>query len=122
MPPLAARSAVSHESATDTDVLPPLFAELAAWAGNDGSPQLRVLDSVAQFTHHRDIDALDHSLTLSLAELADAHVVTLYKRNGGRGDPCERLVRCTRNALGRYGVVLLPQAADAASQTLLRQS
>jgi len=113
---------VSTEFAQAADTLPPLFAELAAWAGNEGAPPLRVLDSVAQFTHHRDIDALDHSLTLSLAELADAHVVTLYKRSGGRGDPCERLVRCSRNEHGRYGVALLPQAADAASQTLLRQS
>jgi diguanylate cyclase (GGDEF)-like protein len=122
MPRLDAGRSVSTEFVHAADTLPPLFAELAAWAGNEGTPQLRVLDSVAQFTHHRDIDALDHSLTLSLAELADAHVVTLYKRNGGRGDPCERLVRCTRNALGRYGVALLPQAADAASQALLRQS
>ncbi|MFK2905997.1 GGDEF domain-containing protein [Dyella ginsengisoli] len=115
---------MSTETAHAADTLPPLFAELAAWAGNDGSPQLRVLDSVAQFTHHRDIDALDHSLTLSLAELADADVVTLYKRDGERGarsDPDERLVRCARAANGRYGVTSLPQAADTASEALLRQ-
>lgn len=121
MPLLDTGSAVSTETAHAADTLPPLFAELAAWAGNDGSPQLRVLDSVAQFTHHRDLDALDHSLTLSLAELADAHVVTLYKRDGERGDPGERLVRCARNAQGRYSVVSLPQAADLASEALLRQ-
>ncbi|HTH67972.1 MAG TPA: GGDEF domain-containing protein, partial [Rhodanobacter sp.] len=39
----------------------------------------RLLDSVAAFTHHRDIDALDHSLVLSLAELASARSVSLGK-------------------------------------------
>lgn len=104
------------------DVMPPLFAELAAWAGNDGAPQLRVLDSVAQFTHHRDVDALDHSLTLSLAELADAHQVTLYKHAGERGHgDGESLVRCTRGDDDRYRVESLPASADAATQALLRQ-
>lgn len=112
---------MSTEPAHTSDSLPPLFAELAAWAGNDGAPQLRVLDSVAHFTHHRDVDALDHSLTLSLAELADAHMVTLYKHDAERGDPGESLVRCTRNAQGRYSVASMPATADAATQALLRQ-
>ncbi|HET6431534.1 GGDEF domain-containing protein [Dyella sp.] len=112
---------MSTETAQAADDLPPLFAELSAWAGNDGAPQLRVLDSVAQFTHHRDIDALDHSLTLSLAELADAHVVTLYKRSGGRGDPVEGLVRCARDEHDRYSVVSLQPASDDTAQMLLRQ-
>jgi diguanylate cyclase (GGDEF)-like protein len=112
---------MSTEPVHADDDLPPLFAELSAWAGNDGAPQLRVLDSVAQFTHHRDIDALDHSLTLSLAELADAHVVTLYKRSGGRGAPVDSLVRCARDQNGRYSVVSLPADDDDAAHALLRQ-
>jgi diguanylate cyclase (GGDEF)-like protein len=65
--------------------------------------QARLLDSVAAFTHHRDIDALDHGLTLSLAELASARVVVLCKR-AVEGDRLESLVRCAADAQGSYTV------------------
>ncbi|HEX5306477.1 MAG TPA: GGDEF domain-containing protein [Dyella sp.] len=116
-----AENTVSRETAAVADTPPLLFAGFTGGAGHAAAPQQRVLDSVVQFTHHRDVDALDHSLALSLAELADAHVVTLYKRAGERGDPDECVVRCARNELGRYSVVSLPQASDADSEAMLRQ-
>ncbi|SEJ26132.1 GGDEF domain-containing protein [Frateuria terrea] len=67
------------------------------------SAHARLLDSVAAFTHHRDIDALDHSLALSLAELAPAREVLLCKRtiDGRRMDS---LVRCVADASGGFVV------------------
>src|SRR5579875_1352808 len=59
----------------------------------------RLLDSVAAFTHHRDIDALDHSLALSLAELAPAREVLLCKR-AAEGRRLDSLVRCVADATG----------------------
>jgi diguanylate cyclase (GGDEF)-like protein len=64
----------------------------------------RLLDSVAAFTHHRDIDALDHSLALSLAELAPARVVVLCKR-AVDGRRLESLVRCAADAQGAFSMV-----------------
>lgn len=63
----------------------------------------RFVDSVAQLTLHRDIDALDHSLTLSLAELLHARQVLLYKRLGDDGRS-ESLVICRHTASGHYEV------------------
>jgi diguanylate cyclase (GGDEF)-like protein len=63
--------------------------------------QARLLDSVAAFTHHRDIDALDHSLALSLAELSHAHAVMLCKR-ATDGRRLESLVCCTVDAQGGH--------------------
>jgi diguanylate cyclase (GGDEF)-like protein len=63
--------------------------------------QARLLDSVAAFTHHRDIDALDHSLALSLAELSHAHAVMLCKR-AVDGRRLESVVCCTLDAQGGY--------------------
>lgn len=72
-------------------------------AGLDGAVSHRFLDSVARFTDHRDLDALDQSLTLSLAELTAARAVTLYKRADDAGAQGESMVRCF--ALdGGYGV------------------
>jgi diguanylate cyclase (GGDEF)-like protein len=65
--------------------------------------QARLLDSVASFTHHRDIDALDHSLALSLAELAPAREVLLCKR-AADGRRLESLVRCVADATGEFAV------------------
>jgi diguanylate cyclase (GGDEF)-like protein len=65
--------------------------------------QARLLDSVASFTHHRDIDALDHSLALSLAELAPAREVLLCKRTVD-GRRLESLVRCVVDAGGEFAV------------------
>ncbi|HEU4669316.1 MAG TPA: GGDEF domain-containing protein [Dyella sp.] len=96
-------------------------AEAPGWVESGELAQARVVDSVAHFTHQRDTEALDHSLTLSLAELADASTVTLYKRAGERVGPHERLVRCARNALGRFNVELVPRSSDAAAELLLQQ-
>jgi diguanylate cyclase (GGDEF)-like protein len=61
----------------------------------------RLLDSVASFTHHRDVAALDHSLVLSLAELTSAHRVVLAKR-AIDGAYVESVVRCVPDAQGAY--------------------
>ena len=53
---------------------------VASLAPADLLAHSRLLDSVAAFTHHRDTDALDRSLVLSLAELASARSVSLAKR------------------------------------------
>ena len=60
----------------------------------DGLPQARLLDSVAEFTVHRDIDALDHSLVLSLAELVEASSVALCKRTDETDDALEMIALC----------------------------
>ncbi|NUO72466.1 MAG: GGDEF domain-containing protein [Frateuria sp.] len=63
----------------------------------------RLLESVASFTHHRDIDALDHGLVLSLAELAPARAVLLCKRTVD-GRRLEGLVRVACDAQGAFSV------------------
>jgi diguanylate cyclase (GGDEF)-like protein len=65
--------------------------------------QARLLDSVAAFTHHRDIDALDHGLALSLAELAPARAVVLCKR-AVDGRQLESVVRCAADAQGVFSL------------------
>ncbi len=100
--------------------LPPTV-EVPGWVAGGETTHARLVDSVAHFTHQRDTEALDHSLTLSLAELADARAVTLYKRAGERVGPHERLVRCSRNALGRFNVEQVPRSTDAAAELLLQQ-
>lgn len=73
----------------------------------------RLLDSVAAFTHHRDIDALDHSLALSLAELASARSVSLAKRAADSCSELESVVHCTPDAQGHYQLqVIEPDQAD----------
>lgn len=59
-------------------------------------PALSLLDAVARFTHHRDIDSLNHSFTVSLAQLFQAGHVELYKRASEHGDYSHVLLRCTR--------------------------
>ncbi|HMH68020.1 MAG TPA: hypothetical protein VK519_08875, partial [Pinirhizobacter sp.] len=59
-----------------------------------GLPQARLLDSVAEFTVHRDIDALDHSLVLSLAELVEATSVALCKRTDETDNALEMIALC----------------------------
>jgi diguanylate cyclase (GGDEF)-like protein len=85
-----------------------------------GSPHMRLLDSVAQFTHHRDIDALDHSLTLSLAELTSARVVSLYKRAGESIGQQESLVCCARRADGGFALDSVEPDGDNAAHDSLR--
>jgi len=78
----------------------------------------RLLDSVAAFTHHRDIDALDHSLVLSLAELTSASRVSLAKRVAGSSE-VETIVQCVPDPHGNYQVqVVEPDLVESA--TLVR--
>ncbi|MFC5436656.1 GGDEF domain-containing protein [Rhodanobacter umsongensis] len=75
----------------------------------------RLLDSVAAFTHHRDVDALDHSLALSLAELASARSVSLAKRAVDGGGELESVVHCAPDAQGHYELrVIKPAERDLA--------
>lgn len=82
-------------------------------------PDERFVDSVAQLTLHRDIDALDHSLTLSLAELLCARHVLLYKCMGDDG-VMESWVSCRQMEAGHYAVRPALPAEIAAWQTRLR--
>ena len=82
--------------------------------------QTRLLDSVAAFTHHRDTDALDHSLALSLAELAPARAVVLCKR-AAEGRWLESLVRCAADAQGAFVTGAVdPDPGDAALASIWR--
>lgn len=75
---------------------------------------VRLLDSVAAFTHHRDIDALDHSLVLSLAELTSARSVSLAKRAPESHVPqLQSVVHCASDGRGGYKVwVTEPEPGD----------
>jgi diguanylate cyclase (GGDEF)-like protein len=67
-------------------------------AMQDALADNRLLDSVAEFTLHRDIDALDHSLVLSLAELVGARSVGLCKRVDDAEDSFELIALCIPDA------------------------
>src|SRR3982751_5167577 len=67
-------------------------------------PESRLLASVAEFTHHRDIDALDHSVVLSLAELVSVNSVTLCKRGESMQHPVDSIVVCSRKPDGGFVV------------------
>lgn len=69
----------------------------------EAAPPSRLLESVAAFTHLRDVDALDHSLVLSLAELAPARAVVLCKRSAD-GRRLESLVRCTTGGPNAFSI------------------
>ncbi|MGF6492336.1 diguanylate cyclase (GGDEF)-like protein [Luteibacter sp. 621] len=77
-----------------------------------GMPESRLLASVAEFTHHRDIDALDHSLVLSMAELVAVKNVTLCKAGDSLQHPVESLTVCTRNDDGRCVVEAVEPMRD----------
>ncbi|MCW8808091.1 MAG: GGDEF domain-containing protein [Rhodanobacter sp.] len=83
---------------------------------------VRLLDSVAAFTHHRDIDALDHSLVLSLAELTSARSVSLAKRTPeSHGAQLQSIVHCASDESGSYRVwVTEPEPGDPALVSLWR--
>lgn len=84
-----------------------------------GSPHTRLLDSVAAFTHHRDVDALDHSLVLSLAELTSARSVSLGKYATDNNGRLRTVVRCAADSHGNYQVrVFEPAPADPALHAL----
>lgn len=81
----------------------------------------QLLDSVAAFTHHRDVDALDHSLALSLAELTSARSVVLGKRIIDSHDRLDSVVHCAPDVLGKYQLrVIEPDLDDPALAPLCR--
>ncbi|WP_460875878.1 GGDEF domain-containing protein [Rhodanobacter koreensis] len=81
----------------------------------------RLLDSVAAFTHHRDTDALDRSLVLSLAELASARSVSLAKCGIDRHPRVDSIVECTPDTQGNYRLqVLGADESDPATALLSR--
>lgn len=80
----------------------------------------RLLDSVAAFTHHRDIDALDHSLALSLAELSSARSVSLAKRAAGGSGELESVVHCAPDAHGHYELRVIRPTQDPALASMRR--
>ncbi|UPG87525.1 GGDEF domain-containing protein [Luteibacter aegosomatis] len=84
-------------------------------------PDSRLLASVAEFTHHRDIDALDHSLVLSLAELVKVRTVMLCKRGESVQFPVDTVVACTHGADGAFVVEAMdPSHDDESVQTIAR--
>jgi diguanylate cyclase (GGDEF)-like protein len=103
------RQALDHVSATVTELVSP-----------DRSAQSRLLDSVAAFTHHRDVGALDHSLVLTLAELASARSVILIKRPG-EGTSANALVRCEPDGEGNHHLHMVElDSTDPALELLHR--
>jgi diguanylate cyclase (GGDEF)-like protein len=81
----------------------------------------RLLDSVAAFTHHRDVDALDHSLVLSLAELTSVRSVSLGKYTTDSHGRLRTVVRCTVGAHGHYALRAFEPAPNDPSLRLLRE-
>ncbi|NII10462.1 sensor domain-containing diguanylate cyclase [Oleiagrimonas sp. C23AA] len=64
----------------------------------------QLLTSVADITRHRDFDALDHSLVLSLAQLTGASEVMLYRHDHLETDQPATVVRCAQDASGIFGI------------------
>lgn len=94
-----------------------------SWPLNAGTaPESRLLDSVAEFTYHRDIDALDHSLVLSLAELVRASTVALCKRAAGSRAPVDTMIRCAPDQHGKFVVEASDGIDDPAVEGTLRRS
>ncbi|MGF6712632.1 diguanylate cyclase (GGDEF)-like protein [Luteibacter sp. W1I16] len=75
-------------------------------------PESRLLASVAEFTHHRDIDALDHSMVLSLAELIAVNNVTLCRRGDSPRHPVDSIVVCSRKPDGGFVIEALDPTLD----------
>lgn len=94
---------LAHAFADQADTAGISEPDAAAPAAVEAPGELRVLDSLAALTHHRDIDALDHSLVLTLAELTSARSVILAKRGPDETD-LESIVRCAPDMLGAYRV------------------
>jgi len=89
-------------------------------ATTDRVAQTRLLDSVAAFTHHRDMGALDHSLVLTLAELTAAQGVTLVTRAADTS-AVNDMVHCEPDAQGKYRLgVGEPDGNDPALAALFR--
>jgi diguanylate cyclase (GGDEF)-like protein len=88
--------------------------------GESALAHSRLIDSVAAFTHHRDIDALDHSLVLSLAELTGARRVSLGKRLPEGSSELVSQVCCTADEHGRYQVSAAGAEGWGTTQRLLQ--
>ncbi|WP_027484124.1 GGDEF domain-containing protein [Rhodanobacter sp. OR87] len=123
---MAGYEASEEDLALSPDALPPddaiagAPAPAAESAVADSFVHSRLLDSVASFTHHRDIAALDHSLVLSLAELTAARRVVLAKR-ALDGAYVEAIMCCTPDAQGVYRLQADdPDAIDPALKLLHR--
>jgi diguanylate cyclase (GGDEF)-like protein len=86
------------------------------------APESRVLDSVAEFTYHRDIDALDHSLVLSLAELVTVTTVALCKRGAEGKTAIDSVVRCAPDHRGQFVVEASDGIDDAGLEATLQHS
>ncbi len=99
---------ISAKAAADGDkTLARAWSRVPASTGAPGLPShSQLLASVAQFTYHRDIDTLDHSLVLTLAELTSAHSIFLGKRGGGSRFTLDSIVQCRLNADGKYAVTV----------------
>lgn len=100
----------------------PRLDQAASAPVDDTTPaHSRLLDSVAAFTHHRDVDALDHSLVLSLAELSSAHSVSLGRRIvDGRGD-LYSMVYCAPDAQGQYQLRVVESGAGNPALASMRR-
>jgi len=92
----------------------------AAPVAIEAPDEWRLLDSLAALTHHRDIDALDHSLVLTLAELTAARSVLLAKCFP-EDSVLESAVCCSPDPAGAYRVrPLQPAHLGAALGTMQR--
>jgi diguanylate cyclase (GGDEF)-like protein len=87
----------------------------------DAMPESRLLDSVAEFTFHRDIDALDHSLVLSLAELVNVNAVALCKRGCDALGTLEAIVHCARSAAGAFSVDAIEPTEEMIGDAALKR-
>ncbi len=95
-------------------------ASAAPQATVEALAELRLLDSLAALTHHRDLDALDHSLVLTLAELTCASSVILVKQSADEIGQ-EGIILCTPDICGTYRVQPVdPGRIDSSMQLLNR--
>lgn len=101
--PMSERISLSGESPDPADLL----------------ARSRLLDSVAAFTHHRDTDALDRSLVLSLAELVSARSVLLAKSGIDRHSRVDSIVQGTPDAQGNYRLQVLDADVSDPAMALL---
>jgi diguanylate cyclase (GGDEF)-like protein len=92
----------------------------AAPVAVEAPDEWRVLDSLAALTHHRDIDALDHSLVLTLAQLTTARSVILAKCFP-EDSVLESAVCCSPDRLGAYQVRPLEPAHLGAALGMMQR-
>ena len=82
----------------------------------------RLLDAVAAFTVHRDMDALDRSLVMSLAELTAAQSVTLIKHMHALDGRVEHVIQYVLDGRGKYRPSVLDPTLDQLALIPLRLS